>query len=152
MVFCHTLSLVCLVMQLNVHVPYLSFIHHNQCHVILVSCRISLIPSPMLRHHSSTILDLPSCSRPFHHVSSLLVHSIHTINIPILHYHFQHLRFSPYFPISLCTLFLSLVPRFSPSFSVSIHSPFLPFHSPFLPVCQLDIVPYQTLLLTDLFA
>ena len=99
----------------------------------IVSRRILLSPFLTLRHHSGTIsgpsITFPGLSITFHHIPSLPVHSIpysvHSVNIPVLHYRFWHHCFSPLFSFSLRTLFLSLVLRFYP-YPISVrHSPFL---------------------------
>ena len=92
-----------------------------------LSRRISLSPFPTLRHHSGTVSG-PSIT--FHQAPSLPAHSIpysvHSVNIPVLHYCFQHHRFSPLFSFSLCTPVLSLFLRFYPYPLSVCHSPFLP--------------------------
>ena len=82
------------------------------------------------RHHFQTFHHVPGLSITPHHAPSLLVHSVpysvHSVNIPVLHYHFRHYCFSPLFSVSLCTPFLSIVLRFYP-YPISVcHSPFLP--------------------------
>ena len=101
----------------------------------MVSRRISLSPFLTLQHHSGTISG-PSIT--FHHTPSLPVHSIpysvHSVNIPVFHYRSRHHRFSPLFSVSLHTPFLSLVLRFYP-YPISVcHSLFLsiPHFYPFV--------------------
>ena len=103
--------------------------------------------------HHRTFHYIPGLSITFHHTPSLPVHSVpysvHSINIPVLRYHFRNHCFSPH-PVSvLSSPFLS-VPCFCPPFSVSICTSFLSFCSLFLPGSQLDKAVYQILLLTDI--
>ena len=108
------------------------------CHV---EFRFIPAPFPDLPSHSRPVHHIPSCSFPSSPLRSLLrplrQHSCPSLPFPASPFLSVILRFSPY-PVSIhSSPFLSAL-CFCPPFSVSIRTPFLSLRSPFLPSSQLD--------------